>query len=327
MKKIWAACIVLAAGTFSAAAIGAPGEIWEVTSKMEMPGMPMAMPARTAKICIPKGSDDPSAQDKNTKCTRTDVKRTGKTVKFKGTCVSQGTTMKMSGESTHDSNSFHTKMNMKGESDGEAMDMSMESRGKRIGGACDTEDAVKEAKKTVDKQIAQSCDLSNRSSVEMIGMADMYLTKGSMCADKRKALCGAISKDAARDADTYDALISHDKHLMGSSVPVAKSCGINMAATTKSVCKTLNGKNYDKLSPYCPAEAKAWRVAERKRECAGRSYTPPDNIDNCIKGIAPASSGRSYTAGSESGSAGQKNQSPAGTAIEGAKKLKGLIGF
>ncbi len=37
-------------------AVAAPGEYWEVTVKMEMPGMPFAMPATSTKICIAKGA-------------------------------------------------------------------------------------------------------------------------------------------------------------------------------------------------------------------------------------------------------------------------------
>src|SRR2546427_11185611 len=43
---------------------GEPGDLWEVTSQMTMEGMPMAMPARTINVCIPKEANDPPAPPK-----------------------------------------------------------------------------------------------------------------------------------------------------------------------------------------------------------------------------------------------------------------------
>ena len=31
-----------------------PDELWDVTTKMEMPGMPMALPAQTSQVCLKK---------------------------------------------------------------------------------------------------------------------------------------------------------------------------------------------------------------------------------------------------------------------------------
>ena len=33
-------------------------DMWEITSKMEMPGMPMAMPAQTIRQCVAKNAKD-----------------------------------------------------------------------------------------------------------------------------------------------------------------------------------------------------------------------------------------------------------------------------
>jgi hypothetical protein len=51
------------------AAPAVPGDLWEVTSQMTMEGMPMAMPARTQKICAPKEWKEPPApQNEGQKC-------------------------------------------------------------------------------------------------------------------------------------------------------------------------------------------------------------------------------------------------------------------
>ena len=36
---------------------GRKGDLWDITSQMEMPGMPMAMPASTQQVCV--GKDQP----------------------------------------------------------------------------------------------------------------------------------------------------------------------------------------------------------------------------------------------------------------------------
>ena len=55
MKYLTIASLTCAVSAFSSLAFGAPGEYWEVITKMEMAGMPFAMPGQTMKVCIAKG--------------------------------------------------------------------------------------------------------------------------------------------------------------------------------------------------------------------------------------------------------------------------------
>ena len=58
MKKFVIVGVMLCSSGFGGAkAQAAPGEFWEITSKMEMAGMPFAMPETTSRICIPTGSE------------------------------------------------------------------------------------------------------------------------------------------------------------------------------------------------------------------------------------------------------------------------------
>lgn len=101
-----------------------------------------------------------------------------------------------------------------------------------------------------------------------------------------------------------------------------------MAATTKSICKRLDGDNYRTLAQYCPAEAKAWRVAARNKECEGRSYTAHEDLSKCKSGDAGdqnSSDDSSSKSASDNAKTGTSN--PADAVLEGAKKLKGLFGF
>ena len=77
---------VLAADTPPAAE--KDGELWEVTSQMTMEGMPMAMPARTVKVCAPKEwKEPPAAADDSRKCVNSDFKSEGTKVTWKVKCA------------------------------------------------------------------------------------------------------------------------------------------------------------------------------------------------------------------------------------------------
>lgn len=328
MKKILATVFVLHFGLFSPVALAAPGEWWEITSKMEMPGMPFAMPATTQKVCIGKGEEsDPRKTTTDKDCQISDVKISGNKSSWKMRCNHDGEVMTGIGEITSTPDSYQGKMQISGTSDGKPMNMTTTYRGKRIGPACDTSQPSPEMA-AAQKQMDKACDTSGRSTQELIGMADMFIGKKPMCPGKEKMLCATVRSDASKDADTYSALVMHDRNLQPGSVAVAKACGLNMSATTRSICQTLNGKNYQKLAAHCPAEAKSYRAAMRKKECEGRSFTSRENLSRCLNaedGGDVRDSEPSDKSASEKPASGSNN--PAGAVIDGAKKLKGLFGF
>jgi hypothetical protein len=65
-------------------------ELWEVTSKMEMAGMPFPMLARTSQICMSKGQEkDPNhavPKSKEQNCKMSDVKVSGNKSTWKMKC-------------------------------------------------------------------------------------------------------------------------------------------------------------------------------------------------------------------------------------------------
>lgn len=80
--------VVMAATAFAcipagqAWAAGGPDELWEVTVKVEMTGMPFALPAQTVEVCVPKGQMEGTAQmDEN--CTTYDVKKSGNKTSYR----------------------------------------------------------------------------------------------------------------------------------------------------------------------------------------------------------------------------------------------------
>ena len=65
----------------------AKGDLWEVTSKMSMEGMPMEMPAQTHKVCAAKNWTKPPAGDNpNQKCTRSNYTVSGDKVSWTESC-------------------------------------------------------------------------------------------------------------------------------------------------------------------------------------------------------------------------------------------------
>jgi hypothetical protein len=90
VKRIFAGLgVVLIAQYFSAspALAAGPDDLWEMTSKVEMPGMPMAMPPQTVKVCTPKGKQAQSVVPHEGNCKVQDLKQTGNKTTFKIVCT------------------------------------------------------------------------------------------------------------------------------------------------------------------------------------------------------------------------------------------------
>ncbi|OIQ98927.1 hypothetical protein GALL_190220 [mine drainage metagenome] len=332
MNRNFVAILGLMTGLLTVAAYAAPGEYWEVTSKMEMPGMPFAMPATTTKVCIPKGAENnPEKTSGDKSCKMTDVKTVGNKTTWKARCDRDGEVMTGVGEQTTTANGYDGKMQFSGKSHGQDMNMNMAFSGKRIGGSCDSEEAVKKAKEDASKLNAQMCDTSRyHNTAEWISGSGLILQEGSPCANQRKQLCELVRRDTPKDADAYNALITNDQ-MTGNMLSIAKECKLDMAATTKSICKTINGENYNRLSAHCPAQAKAYREVQRRKDCEGRSYTAETraaDIRKCLSGKSDSpddsASGDAAAAQKSSDSSGSNTASDV---LEAAKKLKSKFGF
>ncbi|HEY6095994.1 MAG TPA: DUF3617 domain-containing protein [Gallionellaceae bacterium] len=360
MKKGWLVAGLGAMAAFAGAVQAAPGEWWEITAKMEMPGMPFAMPGQTNKVCLPKGGEaDPSrTQGKDSNCKMTDVQRSGNTVKYKGTCVNNGETMNMVGETTHDGNSFKSNMKMTGKSHGEPVNMAMTSSGKRIGGACDTEEMARKGKAQADEyrqqaELAQKQSEANNAKLCDVSDSDKLLTTSSyhlgpapMCKNS-KEYCQAVKKKISHDPDAYQQLINQDEQqkklaagqkVNANDFMVTRMCSLDMASLKKTLCKNLvHSGPQEFMDKNCsPAEAKEYREFAREHEDCGRDYTSPDQRAACINlakcgatdcgstdDTARKDAGKSKADKSSADSSGVSSD----TVLQGAKKLKGLFGF
>lgn len=328
MNKFLSATLATITVLFSASAMSAPGEYWEVTNKMEMEGMPFAMPGTTQKVCVPKGGEnDPSKTTGDKDCKMTDIKTSGNKTTWKARCDHDGEVMMGVGEQTTSAKGYEGKIQFSGKSQGENVNMKMAYSGKRIGGSCDSEEMIKKAK-------SQACDKSQYDTTSAwISGADTIVGKNAMCAEQRAQLCDRVRKDTPKDPDAYNALLMHDQQL-STGVSVAKECKLDMAATTKTICKTLNSKNYNQLAKHCPSEAKKYREVQRRKDCEGRSYTAETraaDFKKCMSGQSDASSNEEEdeepTPSKPSKSGKPATDTSAQEMLESAKKLKGMFSF
>jgi hypothetical protein len=117
---------------------------WEVTTTMEMPGMPagMAMPPMKSMQCITKEqANNPNSmvpprpqrgRGNDGDCTVTDQKITGNKITFNMKCTG-AQPMTGTGEITYAGDTYTSALVTNMERGGQAMQMTMKSTGKRLG--------------------------------------------------------------------------------------------------------------------------------------------------------------------------------------------------
>ena len=123
--------VVIASASNTAVAQG-KDDLWEVTTKMEMPGMPMAMPAQTHRVCIAKGGKDDEYIPRRESCRVQESKRVGNKVTYKMVCTGKDA-MTIAGETTFAATSYEGRMLMSGKMDGQSVEMTQTYSGKRVG--------------------------------------------------------------------------------------------------------------------------------------------------------------------------------------------------
>jgi hypothetical protein len=107
-------------------------DLFEVTTKMEMPGMPMAMPAQTSRVCTPKNAKDEDKIPRRENCKVVESNRAGNKLTYKMGCTGKDA-MNVAGEITYGTDSYDGKMLMTGTMDGQPMNMTQTFSGKRVG--------------------------------------------------------------------------------------------------------------------------------------------------------------------------------------------------
>jgi hypothetical protein len=105
---------------------------WEVTTKVDMPGLPMDMPPVTHTQCLTEDDMTPHTPETQENC-ETDFEVDGNTVHYTVTCEQPEGTMRGEGSSTYTDDTMMGSMRMVMQSDEGTMEMTHEYSGRYIG--------------------------------------------------------------------------------------------------------------------------------------------------------------------------------------------------
>jgi len=135
MKKISVVLMVLFLVALAGSAMAQLKDgLWEMTTQMEMKGMPQPMPPATFRQCITKSDPIVKNQDKGYDCKTTSLKISGGTVAYSVECKGQDGTMASTGKNTYTgpamSGTATISFTMKGQPE---MQMTSRMKGKYIG--------------------------------------------------------------------------------------------------------------------------------------------------------------------------------------------------
>ena len=107
---------------------------WEITSKMEMEGMPFAMPATKHNQCMTKKDMVPDGSRKGQECTVKEQKVTGNTLTWRIQCKDKEGTMDGEGRITWAGKTYEGTMKARmTEKGGEVMNMNFQYQGRHTG--------------------------------------------------------------------------------------------------------------------------------------------------------------------------------------------------
>lgn len=304
------------------------GRLWQVETTMEMPGMNMKMPGQSHQVCTPVDAEGPEAYaGGDSECTMSNVRRSPGKFSFDVQCPDgQG-----SGEMIFEGQDGYTST-MTMTADGQTM--KMVTRGRRIGD-CD----AGAAKRQMAAVQAQAQAQASQGMAQMCGSMVDALLPGNLetyqCEPSYKeALCKkfatrpGFAEVASRQATGQAVLDS------GTLPEVARYCGVDGEGLRARLCgEASRGEDLDFLGRACPEQGRA--IAQR--ECAGRSFTSPpaeryrefcgQYAREMMQGPARAQAAPGNAADGPADGAGSGSSAPGRAVEEGAKKLKGLLGF
>ena len=138
--RIGMACGAVALGVAAAALAQTPMKdgLWEITTKMEMEGMPGGRPPQTMQHCVtPKEAQDPAAMSRKMdkgdgRCEMTDHRMKGNTATWKVVCKGEGA-MTGAGTATYSGTSYTSTQKMAMARGGQTMNMTVTQAGKYLG--------------------------------------------------------------------------------------------------------------------------------------------------------------------------------------------------
>lgn len=109
-------------------------DLWEIVTKIEMPGMPMAIPPQTSRICAQAGkmrNEDKIPQNKN--CSVLESRQSGDKYTFSMACEQNGSQMTGSGEVISSRDSYQGTVRSQTTAGAQAMSVTTNFSGKKVG--------------------------------------------------------------------------------------------------------------------------------------------------------------------------------------------------
>ncbi len=345
MRVIVRRAVAILAMALGAAAIAAPGEYWDSTTRIEMPGMPMAMPPQTFKFCMARGleKDPRSGMDKD--CQLLESKMSGNKASFKMRCVKNGETMTGAGEMTFGPESSDGRMTLTMSQGTVTMLYST----KRVGGACDSDENLKQAQARVAPPVTgapPNVDLCSKVLIQpdiLVEQAGVFLDKDAACPSRKAEFCNTVTRSGSRNPRIYFKLKDPQAQT------TLRSCGTSIETLRKSLCKELASVSPEivnnmgdeffdanTIKSDCPGEYKIYSETMRKRFCEGRDYTEKQrlSVTDCLAGketteamARPQQAPQAQQPAQSVQPQAPANNNPAQDLLDGAKKLKGLFGL
>lgn len=342
MKNVFLGMMWLAVMGSATVLAAGNDELWEVSTKMDMVGMPFSMPGQTSKVCMQKGHEkDPNnavPKDKNQNCKMSDVKVSGNKSSWKIACTGKDP-MTGSGEMTYGEGKYSGKMQMHSK-DG---DMNMAYEGKRIG-SCDYATDSPQAKMNAmlqqneaeqAKEHAKECKnaLDDNEYSRFLkpdcswapDAASKKICEQAACSELKPQMCDRIGKKIG-DADSYKDVAANKE-----ARKLINECKLPFEKATRNYCrKQLDAKNYADLAQFCEKEARPLY----DKNCAGRDYTAAmdSKFAPICRRFGKWKNHEDENAGdSREASGAKKSDSDKDSAtnkiMDGAKSLKGLFNF
>jgi regulator of sigma D len=268
------------------------GELWEITSQMNIPGMPAGMGGQTQRVCQGDDPERRAASDKDQKdCKVTDKKQTANRLTVTMTCK-QGT-MIIDQQYNAARTEFKGSMKMNSKEG----DITINTTGRKVG-ACNVQQAAKErdekmaeinkqvaaaqaqgaaaTKQYADSQIKQCATALDNMQWSGFGVySQCYKKTDANCKtsmDASNQMSPEIAKSCnARVAEFCKRYQTQEGFLKAkANENAAQMCGVTTASVKAAQCpKAAQSESLAFLGAYCPVEAKP--IAQQ--HCAGRDYT------------------------------------------------------
>lgn len=295
-----------------------PGNLWDVTTSMEMDGM--KMPGGKQQVCIAVDAEGPDAMaSEKDECRVTDVQSSPGRYSYKMQCP-DGSGSGLMTYQGKDSFTSDVTMTMDGET------MKMLTTGKRVG-SCDA-GALKKKIAGMEAQAAATGDQACAGLAEQMMPA---MLESSRCQAKHKQqLCDRFATRAGFQVAVNRRAMGDVNNDSGTLPEVSKYCGVPPEPIRKRLCTEADKAHTEEdlkfIGDACPAESRV--IAQR--ECAGRGYTTPpaERYRHFCNGYARGMMDGSLDAAAAEGAEATPAAPPTATDTlkEGAKRLKGLLG-